>query len=347
MSNDNFLKERFYNPKFGYHNLNKFYSKLKEEKPDIKFKDVEKFYNNQELTQIFKRHTKPKIYNSMVANYPGDIYEMDFIIYDRYNIHNYKYIFCCIDIYSRYAEAIPTTNMTNETIIKCLKIIFDKMGKPYKIKCDNQFNKTELIKFLDDENIKYQFTDPNEENKNPIIERFNGTIERKIALYRVASNNRMWYKFLPDLIYNYNHTKHRTTKDTPDNIFNKGHFNQQTIIMEEPKYKIGDKVRIKEIKKQFGKGDMQTYGKDIQTITNIKGNKIYVNDNNDKKYKPYEIKKITNINYSEDYINQHPEEFEPKLNQPEKRKIEKWIHKENIIETPRIRKPHLKYVAQG
>jgi hypothetical protein len=343
MNNDNLFKEHFYNPKFGYHNLNKFYEKLKEEKPDIKFKDVQKFYKNQELTQVFKRHTKPKLYNSVVANYPRDIYELDFIIYDRYHIHNYKYIFCCIDIYSRYAEAIPTTNMTNDTIIKCLKLIFDKMGKPYKIKCDNQFNKTELIKFLDKEKVNYQFTDPNEENKNPIVERFNGTIERKISLYRVASNNRMWYKFLPDLIYNYNHTKHRTTKETPDDIFHKGKFNQQQIIRMEPKFNIGDKVRIKEIKKQFGKGDMMTYSKSIHQITNIQGNKIYLDGDNDVKYKPYEIRKIEDIDYNQTYINDNPAEFEPKINEPEKKKIEKWINEENIIDLPRVRKSTSKY----
>jgi hypothetical protein len=342
MSNINIIKEKFYNPKYGFHHLNTFYDKLHHEHPEIKKQEVENFYKNQILTQVFRRNTKPKIFNSVVANYPKDIYEMDFIIYDRYNIHHYKYIFCCIDIYSRYAEAIPTTNMTNETIIKCLKKIFNSMGKPYKIKCDNQFNKTELIKFLDAENINYEFTDPNEKNKNPIIERFNGTIERKIALYRVASNNKLWYKYLPNLIYNYNHTKHRTTKDTPDNIFNKGAYNQQEIIRVEPKFNLGDRVRIKEIKKQFGKGDIMTYGEEIKTITNIQGNKIFL-DNETKKYKPYEIKKISDIDYTDDYINSHHKELEPKIpiyfyNNPEKRVSEKGINIDNIISNQRERR---------
>jgi len=42
----------------------------------------------------------------MYAWYPNNIVEIDFIVYNRYSIHHYEYIFRYIDVYSRFAQAI-------------------------------------------------------------------------------------------------------------------------------------------------------------------------------------------------------------------------------------------------
>lgn len=311
--NSKLLKDNFYDPKIGYLGLPSFYQKMKKIKPEITFKEVEDFYHSQPVIQLHKKSETPNVFNSVVASAPGHMYEMDFIIYERYKIHNYKYIFCCIDIYSRYAIAIPTTNMKNETIIKCLEKVFKDIGAPWSIKCDNQFNTTEMINFCNKNDVDIRFTDANELNKNPIVERFNQTIERKLALYRTATSNRLWYKYLDGLMENYNNTIHRTTKNTPYDIFFKGKYNEQTINYVEPKYRIGDRVRIKTVKKTFGKGDVKTYSDDIYTVKEIKNNQIFL-DGETKKYKPYEIKKVSEIKYKDD----EEEENQPQIKNPMK-----------------------------
>ncbi len=39
-----------------------------------------------------------------------DNYQMDIIVYNRYEYHKYKYILVVIDIYSRFAQARAMTN---------------------------------------------------------------------------------------------------------------------------------------------------------------------------------------------------------------------------------------------
>jgi hypothetical protein len=92
------IKKIFYDPKTGLISLDKFYKKLKKIDPDIQHKDIENFYNKQEINQIFKRLTKPRVYNSVYANFPRHIYQIDFVVYNRFEINHYSYIFVLIYI---------------------------------------------------------------------------------------------------------------------------------------------------------------------------------------------------------------------------------------------------------
>ena len=47
------------------------------------------------------------------------------------------------------------------------------------------------------------------------------------------------------VIYNYNHTEHRTIKNKPDNILHKGLDNKQTVIIVPNNFKVNDNVRLK------------------------------------------------------------------------------------------------------
>ena len=47
------LNELYYNPKTGYNSLSKFYSIVRKLHPDILYKDVESFYKNQSINQIY------------------------------------------------------------------------------------------------------------------------------------------------------------------------------------------------------------------------------------------------------------------------------------------------------
>ena len=161
----NKLKELFNNPEHGLGNLHSFFMKAKNEIPNIKYKDVKEFYNNQEIVQVLRPQTKPIHFNSVSADYQRDIFEIDYMIYDRYTINNYKYIFCCVDVYSRYAHCVATTNLTLDTIISSMENIFSVMGYPKTIKADNQFNKERFIELCNKHDIKCIFSDPYEINK--------------------------------------------------------------------------------------------------------------------------------------------------------------------------------------
>lgn len=289
MSDNKKLKELFYNTKKGLVSLEKLKKKAKEEGIELSYKDIEKFYKAQSINNLLKPVRKPKKFNSIVANYPSHIYQMDIINYQRYKYHNYQYILVVIDINSRYTEARAMTNRRLETIIKNFKEIIEVMGPPYKIQCDNEFNKKEFINVLEKYNINVSFSDPNEINKNAIVERVNATILMLLQKIRLTTNTYNWNKYLSDVIENYNDTYHSTIKNKPIDVFIGDAFNEQDIIDVKNLIEEGDKVR-KVIKKEvFDKIDKVKLSKDVYTVEKVKKNKIKLFDD-EKLYKPYELK---------------------------------------------------------
>ena len=92
--NDDVLKKYFYDVNSGYVSADKLYTKMIEAGYDIKRADVHKFHKSQEVNQ--KTSRKPKrldhVYNSIIASEYGANYQIDIIIYDRFEFHKYKYI---------------------------------------------------------------------------------------------------------------------------------------------------------------------------------------------------------------------------------------------------------------
>jgi hypothetical protein len=295
------LKKLYYNPNTGLINLNSFYKKVKQEYPTFTYNDVKDFYDKQEVNQILKPSFRSKEFNSVTAGMPRDVFEIDYMIYDRYTIDGYKYVFCCVDVYSRYAHCIATTNLRMDTIIENMKEIIRVMGVPNTIKADNQFSKADFIKFCEENDIRCIFSDPYELNKNPIVERFNRTIALRLQKIRLTTNNKKWYQYLPSAVENYNTTYHSTIRNTPKEVFDGVKFNLQTIHRVEGDIQIGDIVRKVIKRKVFDKGDVISYSPDVFRVVEIhKGRYKLEGNDSDRLYKPYELRKVSDIIYKPD-----------------------------------------------
>jgi hypothetical protein len=267
---------------------------------------------------------------------------MDIIVYDRYEYHKYKYILCVIDIHSRYALAKPMTTRKNEIIMKNIIEIFDEMGKPKLISCDNEFATIEFNKYCIKNEIEVNYSEPNDIQKNSIVERFNRTLAGYIKKLRVGLGVYDWPHELPDIIENYNTSYHRTIKNTPLNIFYKKGKNKQDIIVVFNKFKVFDKVRIKLKRTIFNKGDSLMYSTDVYTIKDKIGTGKYRLDN-DKIYTAKNLKKVSDIiEYNPDKNDNNEQEIEHKELQNVK-KLNKTlkqvgIDKDNVLESKRIKK---------
>lgn len=289
------LKDLFKKPEYAILSRNKLLLKLKEDKINIDVKTVDKFLSSLDYNQLIKKKMKKKKFNSVIANYPGDAYQIDIIIYDRYEINKYKYILCVIDVYSRYAQVKPMTTRKNNIIIDNLLEIFKDMGLPYRIQCDNEFNTKEFNKLMNDYDVKITYSDPDEINKNSIVERFNKTLEGLISKFRLAYKKYNWYKYIDKIIDIYNDTFHTTVKNKPIDIWEDKAFNHQEVIRIPTEFEVGDKVRIITYKKLLGKADQIINSKEIYIITDIKKDKIKLD--NGKFYKPYQLLKIEDVIY--------------------------------------------------
>ena len=219
MSVNKELEKIYYNPQMGFTSGTKLYKMAKELNIKTTQKEINEFLEKQAVVQVFREQKKPKLFSSIIADKIKDEYQMDIMIYDRYEFRKYKYILVIIDIHSRYVKARAMTNRENQTIIKNIDEILNEMGKPKLISCDNEFDTKEFTKYLIENNIGVNYSEPLEIQKNSIVERFNKTLAGYIKKIREALKIYNWVEYLPELVDNYNNQYHRTIRNTPYDIF--------------------------------------------------------------------------------------------------------------------------------
>jgi hypothetical protein len=352
---EDIIKKYFYDVKLGYTSADKLHKKLLEDGHDISMIDVQKFYKNQEVNQktLRKPLKSDRVYNSVIASRYGANFQIDIIVYDRFEFQKYKYILCIIDVYSRYACCKALTNRRNETILNAIKNIFTEMGVPQSINSDNEFNKKMFNSYFIKNNITTYFSQPYEINKQAIVERFNRTICGLIQKWRLSTGLYNWHTILSDIVDNYNNTYHRTIKTTPIKIKNGEDINHQIVNIVTHDIKIGDRVRASKPKTVFSKGDKITFTHTIYRVTEIDKNKIFIsNDETQLKkfYRPYQLLLITD----DVGVFDKPETEHKVIHKTLKKekKINKVLKLDGIDQTnnlgdsKRIRKQVIKYNAQ-
>lgn len=330
----NDLKSLYYDDETGYTGLYKLYKRAKEKDPTITLSDVKSFLDKQYTNQINRSDVRPKQYRTILASKPRDNYQMDLMIYNRYERDGYKYILTCIDVNSRYAVAVPlkTRQIDGDGVLKAVKKIFKEMGVPKHLNVDQEFIQSQALKdYFEGQRITLHVSDTDEINKNAIIERFHRTLALLMKRWRDASNkNRKWYSILDNIMKNYNTSYHRTIKTKPTMVWSGEEENRQSpIYTHESEINIGDVVRVKQLKTIFGKGDALKYSKEIYRVVERKLGKekkyklqdIETNHILDKPrswWKDYELKKQSAIVETKD-VEEEPVKEEPRHTRKQKR----------------------------
>ena len=122
----------------------------------------------------------------------------------------YRYLHVCIDVFSKYAWIVPIKSKTGPALVEAFKVILSSGKKPHKIMTDQGtefFNKS-IQTLLKDEDIEL-FNTFNE-TKASIVERVIRTFKTKMLRYFTAKKTMRYLDMLPDLVYSYNHSEHRS-----------------------------------------------------------------------------------------------------------------------------------------
>ena len=114
------------------------------------------------------------------------------------------------------------------------------------------------------------------EEKSCMVERWNRTMKSKMYKYFTANLTRTYLDVLPEMTSKYNNTYHRSIKMTPvqaSDLKNskKVYFNLYKNMPEktEPKFQVGDRVRILKKKNIFDKGFTTNWTKELFIITEV------------------------------------------------------------------------------
>ena len=124
------------------------------------------------------------------------------------------------------------------------------------------------------------------EGKSVVAERFIRTLKSKIYKYMTSISKNVYIDKLDDIVDECNNTYHTTIKmkaiDGKDNIYIN---TSKNINNKDPKFKVGDRVRISKYKNIFAKGYMSNWSVEIFVIKKVKNTVPWtyvINDLNDE-----------------------------------------------------------------
>ena len=261
------LRDLYYNLETGFQSAEKLYQKAKEEGINVSRKFVREWLTTQDTFTMFKPIVRKHKFRKTFVRNLGDQLQMDLVDMKKYKNKNkgYYWILTAVEILSRFAFAIPvyrkdTKNMTKavEELMEEFKTRFGKYPKFTQFDDGKEFHNVGVKTILKNNGVEYFTT--YSERKAAIEERFNKTLKTSMWKYFNAKDTNKWIDILDDLVYNYNHTMHRTIGLKPSDV---NETNKDQVWMRlfgtpvgdipSSKFKIGDLVRISRYKNIFAK----------------------------------------------------------------------------------------------
>ena len=195
-----------------------------------------------------------KVYPAFKENiWAADLADMQLI--SKFN-KGFKFLLCVIDIYSKCAWVVPLKDKKGASIVNAFQSILKKSNrKPNKIWVDKggEFCNRSMKSWLEKNDIEMYST--HNEGKSVVAERFIRTIKNKIYKCMTSISKNVYIDKLDDIVHKYNNKKHRTIKMKPIDVKDNTYIDfSKEVNDNDPKFKVGDHVRISKYKNIFAKG---------------------------------------------------------------------------------------------
>ena len=225
----------------------------------------------EELHKPIRRKFKKR---TVLVNVIDRIWAADLVDMQAFSKFNrgVNYLLAIIDVFSKYGWLIPLKDKTGKSVASALKTIF-KERKPEKLwldKGEEYYNKyvKDLIELFSTEN----------KEQSSVVERWIRTKE-KMWKYFSANSRNVYINVLPDLVREYNNTRHSSIKMAPTKANKKENelrvwrnlYPDYPAIKDiKPKFSVGDRLRTSKKKKTFEKGYTTRWTEEIFTIAKVK-----------------------------------------------------------------------------
>ena len=226
---------------------------------------------NEELADELHAPVRRKFKRRRVISYGvDDVWSCDLVEMQEWKKQNkgYRYMLNVIDVHSKYAWSIPLKDKTGKTVLDAFKQIVNSSGrKPDHIWVDEgkEFYNKQMDEWIKENNINRYST--HGEHKSAVVERFNRTLKTIMWKRFTAENTRNWIDMLDKLLLQYNNKKHSTIKMTPTEA---SQMQDPVNFREQPKFTVGDQVRISRIKGIFEKGYLPNWSEALYTVHEVK-----------------------------------------------------------------------------
>ena len=134
---------------------------------------------------------------------------------------------------------------------------------------------------------------------------------------------------LDDIVYEYNNTYHRTIKMKPIDIKDNTYIDfEKEVNNKDPKFKVGDDVRISKYKNIFAKGYMPNWSEEVFIISKIKNTVPWTYIIND-----LSCEEIIGTFYENELQKTNQKEFriEKVLKKKGENSFNSWIDKKDLV----------------
>jgi hypothetical protein len=210
-----------------------------------------------------------------------DVWSMDLVDMSEWKTKNdgMAWMLTIVDVFSRYAWAIPLRDKSAEVVLDGFKSVIDDSGrKPTKIWVDQgkEFYNKKMDAYREKQGIQIYST--HGDHKAMMVERFNRTLKGRMWRLFTEHHTKHWLDMLPGLMADYNAGKHSSIKMSPDEASKKenelGLLRSQyppppPPLTTKPKFQLGQWVRISQKKRVFVKGYLPNWTREIFQVISI------------------------------------------------------------------------------
>ena len=168
----------------------------------------------EELNETVRRKFKKRrvLVNDIDRIWAADLVDME--TFSKFN-RSVKYLLAVIDVFSKYGWLIPLKDKTGKSVALALETILEER-KPEKMWVDKGkefYNKDvkDSMKLYSTEN----------EEKSSVVKRWIRSMKDKMWKYFSANSTNVYIDALPDLVREYNNTRHSSIKMMPTNASKK------------------------------------------------------------------------------------------------------------------------------
>lgn len=240
---------------------------------NVPIKKTKEWLQTQDVYTLHKP-VRYKFQRRKVMSYGiGDLIQCDLVDLSKFARYNkgMKYLLTAIDVFSKYAYAIPLKSKSAVSVLSALKVLFEKVGTIKNLQTDKggEFMNNPVRKFLKQKGVNHYAS--HSEYKASVVERFNRTLKNK--LYRIFTyrNSFKYIDILDSVLKSYNNSLHRSIKLCPSQVSPR---HESTIFERLYGYQpaancdfhVGDQVRISKVKKTFRRGYLPNWSEEVFKI---------------------------------------------------------------------------------
>ncbi|KAL3109570.1 hypothetical protein niasHT_011208 [Heterodera trifolii] len=295
--------------------------------PKINRIDVQNYLATQR-TYTLHRQAKRR-YRRLPTLAPGlhTEWQADLAIFDRLAKQNrgYSHLLVCIDTLSRQVFVEPVKTKTSTNMIIAFGRIFKRSKYiPWKVLTDQgkEFTARAVQQFFRSNDVEHFCMLTSPQFHAGMAERANRSIKERLYRYFTERNTYKWIDVVQDIVRAINHSPNSTIGMCPADVNFKNaealrqklHNAAENVVRRQPRYRVGDRVRIEKYKHVFKKGYLPRFTNELFTVAEVHPERspvvyrlrddhneiisgwFYANDLcktlEDKQQKMYEIEKI-------------------------------------------------------